>query len=224
MTKVVNIKNGNISVVFIILILIQCGRPVQNEFDENEEALLNEEKLDSDYYYLFKQGKFDEIVSRWEEEDRFIKDTLAFIEYRKSIYYISLVETSQKADLSLLLKEFDDDSYARVDFGYPRFKYRKKLLDDASSYMLNAILIYDFLNYKRYAMNNYDLYIEARIKLNSKKETNELLELESHLRNDERKSNKLYFDSLRLVYPHWSYIDSLEKYIDLAESYSNYDL
>jgi hypothetical protein len=215
-----------ISVIILLALttFVQCGRPMENEFDENEEKFLNEEKLDSEYYYLFKEGKFNEIVSRWDNKDKFQKDTLAFVEYRKSMYYISLIETSNKADLNLFLKEFSHGSYYKVNYGYNRYEYTQELYSSTSKFMLNALLIYDFMNYYRYGITNHEAFFAAWDKHNPNAKSNDFFNLEFVLRENSVNLNNNFFDSLRQEYSNWSYIDSLEKNIHIAKSYTNVDL
>lgn len=216
--------------IFCIL-LIQCSRRSQDYSEEeinNQSESLNYTEIeythliDYNYLELFKAGKFNEIITLHTNRDDSIYDISQESDFRNSMYYLSLLEVTKDANMLVVLENVDTSCYDTSSYNYDRYIYRECLLEQLGPYMLHAILVYDFMNYHRYGMWNFDLYFEMYHKLGENSENDIFHSMEDDFRYDSLLGEE-HFDSLRLEYDNWSYIDSVQKYLAEACRYRSHD-
>ena len=75
-----------------------------------------------------------------------------------AIYYLSLFDQTRNADLKVVLNNYDSTyNYGFVKKDINRYLYLDRLFDKMGPYMLQTLLVYDFLNYKIYGLSNKDV-------------------------------------------------------------------
>jgi len=195
----------------------------ENLFTSQNESKVSDKILhpiDSNYLDLFKKGDFDLIINKWENTDKNNSnfDSIEYKDFRMAIYYLSLLEKTHNADLEILFENYDTSCIEWTELFNGKYVYFDCFFEEVGFYMLQAFIVYDFENFHSYGLCNQDLHMNRfnRIKGNNKRK-----ELFNSFESDFYgiKSNDLkYFDSLKTIYPYWSYIDSAKKYNKYAKS------
>jgi hypothetical protein len=184
--------------------------------NQNNQKVLDRilHPVDSNYLDLFKKGDFELIINRWENADKNNSDfdSIEYKDFRMSIYYLSLLEKTHNADLDIILSNYDT-SYYEYEVFIERHVYSKDLYKQIGFYMLEALIVYDFMNYKKHDLFYQDLSFERfnRIKDNSNYRDELFYSIELLFKTNEIKNYKVK-DSLKNIYPSWSYIDTVYKY------------
>ena len=195
---------------------------IQNQDEvENTESLFSS-KIDSVYLNHFKNGEFDVIIEKWNGSHKSDNDmdSILFKDFRMSIYYLSLFETTHDCDLEIVLNNYDTSCFLFVKEEFNRYIYFDCLLDDMGEYMMQTLLVYDFLNYKKYGMNNGKVMYAFGDVIDDKFSGFHLIEdyFRGHLTTESE-----YFNSLQTEYPYWLYLDSVEKYLSNAHDVEEFD-
>jgi len=179
-------------------------------------------KIDSVYLNHFKKGEFDLIINKWNEVHKIDKeiDSILFRDFRMSMYYLSLFETSHDYDLKIVLNNYDTSCFLFVSEEFNRYVYFDCLFDNMGAYMMQALLVYDFLNYKKFGLNNGKImYILSHL-LNDDFSNFQLIE--DNFRSDVSAEGE-YFNSLKKEYPYWSYLDTVDKYLVSAHNVEEFE-
>jgi len=183
----------------------------ENLFTSQNESKVSDKILhpiDSNYLDLFKKGDFDLIINKWENTDKNNSnfDSIEYKDFRMAIYYLSLLEKTHNADLDIILSNYDT-SYYEYNNSIERHVYSKDLYEQVGFYMLEALIVYDFINYKKHDLFYQDLSFERyeRINENYREEIFHSFERVFVNGNYDEK----FIDSLKMIYPYWSYIDSV---------------
>ncbi|MGV6862262.1 MAG: hypothetical protein ACWA41_10850 [Putridiphycobacter sp.] len=215
--------------MFLGVIIFSCKFKSNNETNINSSVVENsgqkkefiiepKHAIDETYLSQFKQGKFNLIINRWETKDKDNNDfdSVEFKDFRMAIYYLSLLEETHNADMNVLLDNYDSTCYEWTDLFGGNYVYYDCFFDQVGFYMLQAFIVYDFENFHSYGLCHQDLHMNRFYRIKG----DERLELFNSFESDFigiRSNDTAYFDSLKTIYPYWSYIDTVKKYNQYAK-------
>lgn len=192
---------------------------VEKNLVYNENTIIEpKHPIDETYLMQFKQGKFDLIINRWETKGKENNDfdSIEYKDFRMTIYYLSLLEKTHNSDMNILLKNYDSTCYEWTDIYRGNYVYYDCFFEEVGFYMLQAFIVYDFENFHSYGLCNQDLHMNRFNRINGDERKEIFYSFEREFRKISSEK-PLYFDSLKTIYPYWSYIDTVEKYNQYAK-------
>ncbi|MBD3639239.1 MAG: hypothetical protein HUJ25_17920 [Crocinitomicaceae bacterium] len=208
-----------ILVTFNSILMCSCSSEEANDYGRESINLGNQEIksdtishnencVDSTYLYWFKNGEFDKIISDFENK-------MAATDFQVGIYNLSLFESSRQLDFAKVLSKFPKKGHWHYSAQTGKFYYGKTLLSKLGSMETFSLICYDFMNSKDFDSRIMSLIENFYFKSCDTPEENLFFQLHENTRYHpfNPKTNS-YLDSLKSIFPHWTYLDSLKKYYD----------
>lgn len=225
---------GTIVVFAFIIGLFSCDRPEHNieqdllpERDYFDDKFLELKSYsycppDSSFWKLFEESNYEEIVRVSEldgNESENFPDEIS--DFRRGIYFISKAELDGEWSMEFILNQFDPRLHHKPSTFYPRYVYTDSLVKILGPYETFALLVYDFMEYKRFSQPFLELDYAMYTKLGDQAENNFFLRLIETTISQDTVNVNVFLDSVNQEFAQWTFIDSLKLHYQTAKLYQD---
>jgi hypothetical protein len=224
----------NIVVFAFIIALYSCDRPEHNIEQDllPERDYFNDKFLvpvsysycppDSSFWNLFEESNYEEIVRVSESKDNESENFPDEIsDFRRGIYFISKAELDGEWSMEFILNQFDSRLHHKPSKFWPRYVYTDSLVKILGPYETFALLVYDFMEYKRFSQPFLQLEYSMYAKLGDQRESNIFFRVIDNTISQDTANVNSFLDSVNQEFAQWTFIDSLKLHYQTAKLYQD---